>query len=342
MMHIIRGSGISGLAGMDFRRGAVIRPLLNIYRSEIEEYCKAAALSPRTDSSNLKADFSRNKVRLELFPYINRSFGTDITESLCRLSASAAEDNDYLEQCARTAYKSCLQDGKQTGFRVGAALDLRQLGALHPAVLFRVLRMAVSDAAGNCTGIGKTHYQALCRLVQSGRTGMRAELPGGIRGEISYNRLLIFQAVPDGDAAAPESGAAPFEMCLEIPGKTTIPELDAFIDAAVEQPGSVDKYGRLGYNSFVQFFDYDCIKRGMNIRNRRDGDVFKPFGSTGTKKLKEYFIDQKIPRGLRNDIPLVCVNHEVVWVVGYKISDKFKVTENTKSVLRMEYSRRII
>ena len=336
MMHIIRGTGIAGLVGMEYRRGAVIRPLLNIYRKEIEQYCAAAGLSPRTDSSNLKSEFTRNRIRLELLPYINKNFGADIAESLCRLSEHAAQDNHYLEQCALEAYKESMTF-KGAG---QVSLKLPQLRKLHPAILGRVLKQAVCDAAGSSNGVGSVHYAMLSDLAAKGNTGSRAELPGGIGAAVSYGTLNIFTAEFLQEQQKVSQKSVPFEVYLAVPGNTPVQELDAVVKTYIEKSIDVDKYGRMGYNSFVQFFDYDSLKKGINIRNRRNGDIFKPFKSNGTKKLKEYFIDNKVPRELRDKIPLICIDNEIVWVIGYKISDKFKVTENTKSVLIMEYNWR--
>ena len=286
---------------------------------------------PRTDSTNLMTDFTRNRVRLELFPYINEHFGADIEESLCRLSGHAAEDNGYIIHCAKEAYENCLKykNGK------GVGLDLEGLRQLHPSILGRVLKLAVSEVPGGGSNIGSVHYNALSGLISGGRTGAQAQLPGGIRATVSYGELKVWMS----ESQMPQK-IEPFEIELEVPGSTTVRELGAIIRTSVDMAVFIDKHGKMGYNSFVQFFDYDLLKSGINIRNRRNGDIFKPFRSNGTKKLKEYFIDCKIPRELRDNIPLICIGHEVVWVVGYKISDKFKVTENTKSVLKIEYNRR--
>ncbi|MEN6314963.1 MAG: tRNA lysidine(34) synthetase TilS [Clostridiaceae bacterium] len=337
MMHIIRGAGTAGLAGMEYRRGAVIRPLLQVSRSEIEQYCEAAELSPRTDSSNLKSDFTRNRVRLELFPFLEKNFGADIVDSLCRLSAHAAEDREYLEMSALKAFHECSTESG--GGKVGMKLELLQ--KLHPAILNRVLKQAVMEAAGNVKGIGSVHYQALSELVAKDRTGAQAELPGGLKAEVSYGILHIYKnSLRQLHSISKRKKTPLFEVSLAVPGSTVVQELEAVVVTSVETVLNVDKYGNIGYNSFEQYFDYDSLKRGINIRNRRDGDIFKPLKSNGTKKLKEYLIDMKVPRELRDDIPLVCTGNEVVWIIGYKISDKFKVTENTKSTLKIEYNRR--
>jgi len=356
MMHIIRGTGTAGLAGMEYKRGSVIRPLLQINRSEIEQYCEAAKLSPRTDSSNMKSDYTRNRVRLGLFPFIRDSFGTDMVESLCRLSMHASEDNKYLEQCALEAFNVSLV----TKSKGKISMKVEQLQKLHPAILSRVLKLAVFEAAGNVNGIGSVHYQALSELVAKGNTGARSELPGGLNAVLSYGILYVYAKSSrqpqdwqnfrdprkiDEHSIILQSDRVQrqpqFTASLTIPGNTQVSELDAVVKTSVEEVINVDKCGKMDYNSFVQYFDYDSLKRGINIRNRRNGDIFKPFRSNGTKKLKEYFIDNKIPRELRDEIPLISMENEIVWVIGYKISDKFKVTENTKSALVIEYYRRI-
>lgn len=339
MMHIIRGAGMAGLVGMVYKSGALIRPLLNIYRSEIEQYCKAVGISPRTDSTNLISVFTRNKVRLELFPYIDRNFNANVTDSLCRLSSLAFIDNEYLEQCALDAYTKCkIETGDER-----VALELEHIGKLHPAILSRVMRYAIADAAGGVKGIGNVHYLSILELIKKGKTGAHIELPGGLSANISYGTInILHKQIKKSPFIKKSEAHHDFDRSIAIPGITEVKELGAIVKASIEPVENIDNYGTMGYNSLVQFFDYDSLKRGINIRNRRNGDIFKPVGSGGTKKLKKYFIDCKIPRELRYNIPLICAGNEVVWIIGYKISDKFKVTENTRNVLRTEYIRRIV
>ena len=332
MMNIIRGSGAAGLAGMEYKRGNIIRPLLNITRDEIEQYCTQAGLAPRTDSSNLTQEFTRNRVRLGLFPYIQKNFGVDMVDSLCRLSTHVAQDNCFLDAYAHDAYEDT------TRMRGTGVIELMadRLLLLDPAVRSRVFKLALIHTAGSSSGFSSIHYKSLSELVIRGRTGGQAVLPGGIRAVYSYGILKIFHS------GIVDMKAQPVRFCksLKIPGTVFIPELDAEITTSILLDFNIDKYRSLGYNPFMQFFDYMKLNKGMNIRNRQEGDIFKPFLSNGTKKLKEYFIDNKVPREQRDRIPLLCTGHEVVWVIGDKISDKFKVTENTKSVIKIVYNRR--
>lgn len=324
LMNLLRGTGLQGLAGMDYMRGRIIRPLLDISRHEIESYCEDNSLGYRIDSSNLERDYTRNRIRLELIPEINKSFGTDLTESIHRMSLLLRNDNSFMEAEAVKAYDSSLEKCENGC----VSLKLNELKLLHPALSGRVLRIAISRIKGDLKGIESKHIEDIAELLNKNRTGSVIQLPKRIRAGISYSSLKIY--------TEKTTTKIIFNYELNIPGYTLIDEIRASVDASIESISlNDDKYKRISYNSLVQFFDYDRLKKGMNIRNRQDGDIFTPYRSNGSKKLKEYFIDNKIPRGKRDEIPLITTYNEVIWIIGYKISDKFKVTENTKRVLKL-------
>jgi tRNA(Ile)-lysidine synthase len=329
LMHIIRGSGLAGLVGMEHIRGNIIRPLLDVDRSEIEQYCSRHELHPRTDSSNLKCDYARNKVRLNILPLIDSSFGSDITGSLCRLSALALRDSGYIEECAAKAFEDCLLSNES---KDGVVLDAGKLGALHPALAGRVIRRALSRIKGNLKEIESLHIDTVTELAVNGRTGAVLQLPGNIRVSLSYNKIRFYM-----EDTANKIISESFCRLLAVPGCTTFRSSEAITAEIAEKVENIDKYGKIGYNFLVQFFDYDLLKKGIYVRSRAEGDIFTPRGSKGTKKLKKYFIDCKIPREIRQEIPLVAIDNEIIWIVGYKTSDKFKVTENTKRVLILKY-----
>jgi len=329
LMNIIRGSGLEGLTGIDYRRGKIIRPLLDIDRKDIEDYCRQNNLSPRIDLSNLENKYTRNKVRLDLIPYITRMFNVDVVESVYRLAALLKDDNDLIEKVALEVYSSCVTSRKPDM----VSLDIARLKKNHVSLVKRVLRNAIREVKGNIKGIESKHIDMVMDLMESGKTGLEIHLPGRIRAMRSYGALRI--------GLGSEKTKTPlFEALITIPGITMVPVLNTSIEASVVEKKliSIEQCNNLRYNSLVQFFDYDRLSSGIYIRNRRDGDIFKPLKSNGTKKLKEYFIDNKIPREKRDEIPLVAKQNEIVWIIGYKISDKFKVTENTKSVLILKYN----
>lgn len=327
IMRIIRGTGLDGLKGMDHKRGKIIRPLLDTDRRDIERYCRDNALDPRVDSTNQKSIYTRNKVRLELIPYINRLFETDISESLNKMSLLLRDDHEYIEQSVTNLYNESVIKTKNNVL----ILDMNKLESYHPAACKRVIRQAVRQIKGNLKGIENVHIEDVVEMIRSGRTGAVLQLPDGLRISRGYGELKIFLIT---DAEEDIS----FDEPLEIPGMTRVESLGTSILASIytDHEEAVQSF-RVDNKSMEQFFDYDKLKTGINIRNRRNGDIFRPYKSNGTKKLKEFFIDSKIPREVRGNIPLIVKDNEVVWIVGYKISDKFKVTENTKSILKLQY-----
>jgi tRNA(Ile)-lysidine synthase len=326
LMNIIRGTGLDGLKGMDYCRGRIVRPLLGIERNEIEEYCIQKQLNPHTDKTNLESVYTRNKIRLDLIPLIEKSFGIRVSDSIWRMTALLKDDRDFIEEAAFNAFETCAELDEKSGL----SIDIRKLGTLHPAIKKRVIRASLERVKGDLKGVESIHIDKVLSQVSEGGTGSELHLPSGIRSRKSYGRLQLFMF-------AGEASRSDFSSVVSIPGVTTVENIRLKLEASLEKCNNiVEEYSNIRYNSLVQFFDYEGLITGINIRNRREGDVFKPLKSNGTKKLKEFFIDNKVPRHERDKIPLITRGNEVVWVIGFKISDKFKVTENTKTVLRLE------
>ena len=327
IMRIIRGTGLDGLKGMDHQRDNIIRPLLDIDRKEIEAYCLENSLYPRTDSSNLESVYTRNRVRLELIPSINSMFDTDIVGSIYKMSLLLRDDHDFIENSVLSIYNNCVENKRDKSLQ----LNLGKLKEWPAAVYKRIFRTAIREVKGDLTGIENVHIESILDLMLHGTTGSVVHLPSGLRVRRSYTTLEINTETVEEPLV--------FEESLRIPGETVIKELQGFFESELES-FDWDRHMTTSGKSLEQFFDYEKLKLGINIRNRRTGDSFKPLNSNGTKKLKEYLIDQKIPRENRDRIPLIAKDNEIVWIVGNKISDKFKVTENTKSVLKLKYIKK--
>lgn len=330
LMNMFRGAGLEGLRGMDYKRGKIIRPLLDIERSDIEEYCRKNSLQPRTDSSNTHAIYTRNKIRLELIPNIQKLLGINLINTLSRMSDLIKIDSDFINMNALESYHKCIKNLNEDQ----AELDLAKLADLHPAIMSRVIRLALNEIKGDLKGIENIHIKNVENLILKGRTGAVVQLPGKLRVARSYRFIKIYREKEN-------RGIPEFNIKMNIPGKTDIEALEACIEAEIiENRFDSNFYKNIKNNAMEQFFDYDILSEGINIRQRRKGDKFRPCGSKGTKKLKEYFIDQKVPKEIRDSIPLVATGSDIVWIIGYKINDKFKVTENTRNVLKLKYIKK--
>ncbi len=362
LMNIIRGTGTDGLKGISYVNGKIIRPLLDVSRKEIEDYCRINSLGYRTDSTNLTDIYTRNKVRLKLIPYIDSEFGADIVGSLCRLADIAASDNEYLEEEARRRLESITISGGDAGTGTGKGigtgtnkivLDRAGFEGVHEAVSTRIIRQCISKIKDGMKGIGisSKHMATVSDFISEGRTGARIQLPGGVRILRSYDRIIIYT-----DNCGSEGSITDFCVPLKVPGMTYISDPGIFIKAetvnieeyktvAAQKSRNVPSFGKSpssGWNCHLpvtEFFDCSICGAGINIRNRMEGDMFCPIGKGGSCSLKKYMINRKMPAGLRGSIPLAACGREVLWVIGDRTSELYKVKDDACEVIKLTAGR---
>lgn len=326
LLNFLRGTGLAGLGGIPPVRGIYVRPLIGVWRAEIEAYCRLRNLVYRQDSSNLEAIYTRNRIRHHLIPLLERDYNPGLRTALLRLGEIARAENGYLDGEAGRALNLARQSVSDEG---GLSLDLDRLRELDPVICRRVLKQAWQEAAGGAQTDYK-HIEDLFDLVHSPVGGRLVELPGGLTAERVRRCLVIGRA-----AGMPSS--APYAVPLEVPGETRVPGQDWSV-RAVLWDGEIDlDTVRRGQDRSRVYLDYDCLTMPLQLRNRRPGDVFSPFGLDGTVKLKKYFSDLGLPRAERDDQPLVVdARGRIVWVVGVRPADFCRITPMTKKVLFLQ------
>jgi tRNA(Ile)-lysidine synthase len=324
LMRLIRGCGLEGLIGIKpVREEIYVRPLIRLLKSEIEEYCSINDLKPRIDKTNYENIYSRNKVRLELIPYIKENFNCDIVNTLNRFSETVRVDNDYLELSAEEKFHEYYSVKDNNGTICKKAFNE------HPAILNRIIRMSIKNIKGNLTNVEKKHIESIIRL-QKNQTGKELNLPDGIKILNNYKGIVIIEC-QDKKAVARFSNK---EHRLLLEGITKIKEQNFNISLNIFKNYNGKKVDK--NNKFIKYFDYDLINNDIILRYRKDGDRFSPLGMKGSKKIKDYYMDLKIPKNERNEVPMICFNKEIAWIVGYGISEKFKVKDTTKNVLQIK------
>ena len=322
IMRFMRGTGIDGLRGMEFKTKNIIRPLLEVERNDIEKYCEELSLSPRIDRTNAMPIYGRNKVRLELIPYIEETFNSGIINTLSRTSEIMKKDSDFLMNYSNEKYLEVLKGSNPSS----VVLDIKKMSTLHEAIKTRVIRHGIESLNSNLKGIEKKHIEDILKLINMDKTGKKINITNNIIVKISYGDLVLEKNT--------NIEKLSFSYKLEVGSTKSIDELNSKIKARVYFLGSTN----IDFNNnLVKCFDYDNIKSEIYVRNRRNGDKFTPFGMNGSKKLKDFFIDEKIPKEVRNQVPLVLDGEDIIWVVGHRISEKYKVSSNTKNVLVLEY-----
>ncbi|AJA49773.1 tRNA(Ile)-lysidine synthase [Clostridium pasteurianum DSM 525 = ATCC 6013] len=321
LMRIMRGTGIAGIVGIKPVRDKIfVRPLIKIGREEIESYCKKEHINPRIDNTNLTNIYSRNKVRLELIPYIKRNFNEDIITTLNRLSDTVNVDNDYLEYISSQKYKLFCDEKKDE------IIIHKEAFLEHKAIIARIIRKSICYLLNNTYNFEKKHILDIINL-QLHKTGTNLDLPKNIKVYNNYGDISIYfknEKIINKDNNE-------YELFT---GKNIIQSKKIIITIK-----TLSKNNRVNFkeNNFIKYFDYYKIKDKIILRYRKKGDKFIPIGMSGNKKLKDMFIDMKIEKSLRDKIPLICFGSEIAWIVGYRVSDKFKVDENTIKILEIKF-----
>jgi tRNA(Ile)-lysidine synthase len=325
-LRLMRGSGLGGLKGiLPIREGKVIRPLLEVWRREIESFAQEMKIPYLLDSSNLKEDYLRNRLRLTLIPFIEREYQPNLKKIVLKTSAILREENDYLERAAEEAYQNIIQEGRDI-----LSFKLPDYQSLHPAIQRRILRKMCGKIYGSRMNLESTEGIKIDRLYKklfSVHPSFLLELPQGGSLEKRYDLVTMKK-----ERVKP---VLPFEVELLSPGRTYIEEIGQ--DVVIEEISRKDRIENSYGLSNRAFLDCQNLRFPLRIRNFRLGDRFQPLGVKGTQKLKEFFIDHKIPNFERQRVPLLISGEMIAWVVGYRIDERVKVSEKTQRVLKVEF-----
>ncbi len=323
LMRFIRGTGLEGLSGIKpVREDGIIRPLIETERIQIEEYCIANKLNPRLDKSNLEPIFTRNKIRLELIPHILKEYNPKFIKNMAVMADNFRNDNEYLDYILKEKENEILNYSEDS-----VSLNIDRLLAQHPSKQSRIIRRAIGKLLGSTTDIESKHISEIRKIITKGTTALKVDLPRNTQAEVEYNVLLIKKKVAQNIT---------YEYPVILNQSIYIKEINASVYAFTISPSELNT---ISLEQGIAVFDYDKTKENIYIRSRRPGDKFTPPGMEGTKKVKDFFIDNKIPRAEREKIPILASTDSVLWVVGYRINDKYKYTDSSKRILVVRYSK---
>lgn len=323
LMRMIRGTGLEGLVGIKpVRDNIFVRPIIDITRDEIEDYCEDNKLYPRIDKTNLENIYTRNKIRLELIPYIKQNFNSDIIETLNRFSGTVKVDNEYLNKVSLKKYNEhCIvKDNK--------VILKKEVFKEDEAILTRIIRKALRKAKGSLYNFDKNHIYDIID-IQKKSTGKVLMLPGNIRTLNSYVDIYIYEQ-------SDEQFIRNREYKLNVNKVNSLEEIGMTITLEILNNSEDVNFDK---SPLIKYFNYDRINKDIKLRYRKNGDKFIPMGMKGSKKIKDLFMDLKIPKEKRDAIPLIIFDEDISWIVGYRISDKFKINKDTKKILKIKIER---
>jgi tRNA(Ile)-lysidine synthase len=328
LMRLCRGTGPSGLGGMRPREGSgIVRPLLFATRTEILNYLNALELPYRLDSSNQDPSCQRNRVRLEVLPLLEDILHPGIVRCIERHARLARDEEEYWDATLASLWpKVCVVELTNE-----IRLHGLELLGLHPALLRRALRRAVERLQGHTLGLFADHVEKICLLLRSGSSGKRIHLPADLRAELQAGDLVLMTGGrAGGRVLLPEE-----PLLIERTGSWSWGKLMLKLQLMAREDLTLPQDFR-GAGRNRAFLDADGIQWPLCVRRWRHGDRFQPLGLSGHKKLQDFFVDLKIPRGSRGNIPILCDREKICWIVGYRLDERAKVTLRTRQVLFVE------
>ncbi len=307
LWQLIRGSALRGLGGIRVRRERFIRPLLDTTRVQIEAYARGHDICWREDATNADTAYTRNRLRLEVLPVLTE-LNAGAVKHLCESAWQLQEAEEYIERQAKKVYRDKVHLQPD-----GAVLIDERLCSEEPLLLRWVLYRALSEACGSARDLQAKHIDAIRGLFEH-QVGHELSLPYNVQARRDYEWIELRKNRLNENDQTKAIG----RVCMDI----IEPEADFEI--------SKKKY--------TKCFDYDKIKNHVQIRRRRPGDYLTIDAEGHTQKLKSFFVNEKIPAREREELLLLADGSHILWVIGYRISEYYKVDAHTKRILRVQYS----
>lgn len=319
LFNMIRGSGLRGISGMKPQNGDIIRPLLDVKREDIERYLQERNMKYCTDSTNLIDDYMRNKLRLRLIPYIEENINNNFVNNISEMAEILRETDDFISNETDKLIKaSTIKKEKES-----ISFDIKILKESHSAIVKQLIRKTFDEIGMGLKDIGKIHVEEVLKLLDKD-SGKSIMLPNGYIAKNSYGELTISKDIKSDNAVA-------INPIIIVPNNIYKENTTKKVIEVSLIDWNNDK--KISTNDYTKMFDYDKISGTLQIRARQSGD-YLIINSQGKKKtLKSYYIDEKIPREERTTTLVIAENNSVLWVVGHRISEKYKISKDTKRVL---------
>ena len=295
LFNFMRGASIKGLSGIPYKRGNIVRPLLDIKKEEIISFCGENGYEFVTDETNFEAIYSRNKIRLNLIPEIEREFNEGFVDVVTKNARLLREDSDFLDSLAEKAYDGTITKEKLENYEM--------------PIKRRLLQNYWQDAAGDVQNLPISYIDDILKLLEKNKTGSKIDLPHGFEAVVEYGKLLMQKKREKKD----------FEYNIYTDSILNVPEIGkTVLIRATSGTGDI----------------YLDSEEGLTIRNRRRGDIFYPLGMNGKKKLSDFFTDNKIPLHLRDEVPIILKDGEIVSVGTMRADRRF--CDKTKNAYKIE------
>ncbi len=336
LFRIIRGTGLAGMAGIPRSRPIspetpnvqLVRPLLDCSREEVLAFLQDRSQDFLTDETNFDVEVqSRARIRHELLPVLESDHNPDVRSALVRLAKRAGEVNELVEMAAYGRIGEYIGPLPTEAQEVAVPLEVLEA---PQAVRVEVLRLVASHLTGKLL-FDRARLADAARELPEAQVGKQFELGGAVAVR-DYQHVSL--RLPGGGERPP----AAWESGVTLPGETSLPAGLLRAERMISSELDMAEFS-LTKTAFQEVFDADLLESGARLlcRPRRPGDRFHPLGASGERKLKDFFIDEKVPQAHRAGVPLLMLGETIIWVVGYRLSEAARVGESARDLIRLEF-----
>ena len=346
LFHLFRGSGMKGLCSIQPVRDCIIRPLLCLERAEIEQYLAEQRLEYCNDRTNEEDEYTRNRIRHHILSYAEEQVCTGAVSHMGELADILSETENYLDRQTKHLYDKYVEEvctDKLSPESIPAGEEIRclyiqgaQLLSEDPVMYKRVLLACMEYLTPYRKDITRQHITDLVQLMT--RSGSKdLSLPYGITAYKEYDKLILYRNT-SGSLCRNEDGERTYpDHIIEPPAEITVPGEGTFLFTLVENSTDLSrKQQNIPENRYTKWFDYDKITTTLLLRTRKQGDYLTIDSALHTKSVKQYMINEKISKVRRNSMYLLADGAHILWVPGYRISERYKVDESTKRILQVQ------
>jgi len=342
LMNLLRGSGPLGLSGIPPVRNAaglkikIVRPLIDVSKTQIMDYLDEAHLPYITDSSNSDTQYLRNRIRHDLIPHLQKSYNPSVTQTLNQLGNITRTEEEWADSLVTPLFQKAVIAQSHSS----VTFSILKLRACHPAAIRRIIRRAICGIKGDTKRITYSHIALVIQLLQDGPVIGSLDLPDRIRVRRNNNNLVFVLEKTDLRRLKPSLANIKmpvFNYLIAKPDKLNIVWIKEiglqlkFSEFLINR-----RHFQIDPNPNIACLDAGAISFPLIIRNWQSGDRFRPLGMTGSQKLAKFFNSQKIEMSRRIKYPVLLSRDEIIWVAGYRIADGFKITASTQKALKIE------
>lgn len=313
LLRLIKGTGLRGLSSIPPVRDRIIRPFLGIYRSEIVSFAEQNSIPFVEDSSNRKTVYERNYIRHRILPLIE-----ELNPAFRERAASLLKDINGINAIFDRGKDAFMSLARVEKDRI--TLSLGDFTKLDSEVRYRALADVFARLESSFVPL-REHVRLIEKIVIAGRPNLTIDLPSGLKAKKVYDRLVF--------TTRPARGTIPETSELHI-GTNHVPRFGIVMDIKILRRAPRSFPG----DPFIAYFDADTCK-DLSIRTFRPGDRIHPLGMAHSVKLKDFFISRKVPLDDRRRIPLLLSGSEIIWIIGYRIDERYKLTRSTRNILKV-------